>query len=242
MAETGAAAWRLRSASLNGPDALKMSARSSVIPAARPRSGTSPGKSGRPRLWNSPSLRAGPVWHAVAMGGADEQLQPARGGRRERSLFGRIAGAQPFDIGVEGRHAADQLALVGFDRLAEIAEHAVDCGAVGGRHRLPGLGHRGSRIGIGARMRRKAGGIGERRQVPEDPLIGRAERRIVGDAMGDMQPVAADFARVFKRLQGLRPQRIGTAVPEKPVIERGVEQARRVPRAEGAPSPAPARR
>ena len=34
----------------DGPAALKMSARSSVIPAARPRSGTSPGSSGRPRL------------------------------------------------------------------------------------------------------------------------------------------------------------------------------------------------
>jgi hypothetical protein len=51
----------------------------------------------------------------------------------------------------------------------------------------------------------------------------------------DKKPVAAEFERIFERLEGLRPQRIGPSVPEIPMVEGDIEQARGVSGADSEP-------
>ena len=66
------------------------------------------------------------------------------------------------------------------------------------------------------------------RQLAEQMLIGAMQRGVVVKRMRDRQTVAAELARIFDHLQRLRPQAVGAAVPEEPVIVGGVQQRRRI--------------
>jgi hypothetical protein len=65
-------------------------------------------------LWNSPSLKLGP---------------PLRGLGHRRVRRGRVARVERGDEAIERRVAAHELALVGFERLARVREHARELGA-----------------------------------------------------------------------------------------------------------------
>ena len=163
-----------------------------------------------------------------AVAAADEQLEAATGRcRQSRALASR---PEAGDEGVERRPLAHEASLVRLDRLSDPREGEVDALPVLGPHACPGRMARIVRIlGDGTALRRKARALRDRRERPEDRLVGAPQRAVLGDEVDGLETRPPHFRVALDRRQGLRPERVSTAVPEKPAVVGDVPERERMP-------------
>ena len=135
---------------------------------------------------------------------------------------------------IERRIAADQLAQVRGQGLAEVGVDAVDGGPVGGRHQLPGaVGVRHRRLRLTCRREtRRIGGrrveCGVERHGEERVVVGAV---LVPQQVGHREPAGGHCLPILCHGQRQRPLRVEAPAPVGPRVERRVHHCQRVARA-----------
>src|SRR6266536_1316723 len=147
-----------------------------------------------------------------ALPAADEYLEPAQSSRRQRARYVRAPRANGFQESIESRVSAGERFLEGRNRLRDV--------------------HQDLRGGVAAIPRRRGlrpAGLTDIRQRTEQRLVFASEIRLGRDSTRELPAVEIELGGGLDRTGCLRPQAVGSAIPEEPAVICHIPNGRRVP-------------
>ena len=153
---------------------------------------------------------------------AEEELQTSSSRIWIESRRLLIAPGQSVEVRIEGSDRTSKSSFVRGDRLADIAEDAVDFPASIRIERQPRIGGNPRTKGT---LRQRL----EARKGTEDLLISFGEGFIRGEIPQHSQSISVHLVDRLDRSQRLHPERIPAAIPSQPALPGNVVQRRRIP-------------